>query len=467
MVNRALIVTTALSLVGCAGSASPDSDLVATSRPADGPPASSLLSDRPTTSSVAAADRAFGLCFPTMPDTGRRMAVLNTGTDDVVPVGLPDLVVVDRRGDVWLIPSAGTGTSPSLAGSGYAWAEFGPGGSIYASRITPDEIVIDRLGVRGAERMLELPYDISPSAPNGFCGLDGYLAQFAIGANRLILMKHSPGPVPHSCPAELPSRSTTTTDPWRCQSPETVSPEVRDLSHPAVLGHSDSGYGRYEVAAGAAESDAMVVYGGGSATVDVGRRHGSGPRFLDGALSGRAFSMSPAGDEVVYSPDGLRVVRSAVTDLERSRNVFALRHNVAATAAGRSWVAAVDGEHVTVGDAGERNPEPIVLSWITFDGIASIDLAPSVPDAEAAAVAVCQPYVVEYGPEAELVAAFPTEGQFRATCWINGEIPKSPPLGLDGDLQPRFDRVVLGIDGNGIATVLQAGYRESLPIVAP
>ncbi|NJD29740.1 MAG: hypothetical protein FIA92_15795 [Chloroflexi bacterium] len=50
-------------------------------------------------------------------------------------------------------------------------------------------------------------------------------------------------------------------------------------------------------------------------------------------------------------------------------------------------------------------------------------------------------------------------------CYIAATIPKAPPLGPNGEVRPDFDRIVVVIDGR--ATLIKAGYRASLPVVAP
>jgi hypothetical protein len=91
-----------------------------------------------------------------------------------------------------------------------------------------------------------------------------------------------------------------------------------------------------------------------------------------------------------------------------------------------------------------------------------------VPSARAdGAAAVCAPHVIRYGPDAELVAAFASEGAYRAICWIDGHIAKSPPLRADGTIAPNFNRAVIGVSADGAPTLIKAGMRDSLPVEEP
>jgi len=85
-----------------------------------------------------------------------------------------------------------------------------------------------------------------------------------------------------------------------------------------------------------------------------------------------------------------------------------------------------------------------------------------------AAEAECEPAVAAYGPAAELVAAFASDGEYRAVCWIDAPTAKSPPPRPDGETRPSFDRAVVGIrTDNGTIQLIKAGYRDSLRVEAP
>lgn len=51
-------------------------------------------------------------------------------------------------------------------------------------------------------------------------------------------------------------------------------------------------------------------------------------------------------------------------------------------------------------------------------------------------------------------------------CYVDAQIGKGPPPGPNGEAEPRFDRIVLGIV-DGVVTVVEAGYRDRVPVVAP
>jgi hypothetical protein len=71
--------------------------------------------------------------------------------------------------------------------------------------------------------------------------------------------------------------------------------------------------------------------------------------------------------------------------------------------------------------------------------------------------------VAAYGPDAELVAAFASDGRYRVVCWIDAPIAKSPPRGPHGETWPSFDRAVVGIRADdGAVELIKAGYRDSL-----
>jgi hypothetical protein len=76
--------------------------------------------------------------------------------------------------------------------------------------------------------------------------------------------------------------------------------------------------------------------------------------------------------------------------------------------------------------------------------------------------------VAAYGPDAELVAAFASGGKYRAVCWIDAPVAKSPPPKPDGEHRPSFDRAVVGIRAdNGTIELIKAGNRDSLRVEAP
>ena len=51
-------------------------------------------------------------------------------------------------------------------------------------------------------------------------------------------------------------------------------------------------------------------------------------------------------------------------------------------------------------------------------------------------------------------------------CYIDGPIPKGPPPDANGSVPPSFDRGVYAVV-DGESSLVEAGYRDSLPVVAP
>jgi hypothetical protein len=87
---------------------------------------------------------------------------------------------------------------------------------------------------------------------------------------------------------------------------------------------------------------------------------------------------------------------------------------------------------------------------------------------ESAAEVECGPAVAAYGPDAELVAAFASDGRYRVVCWIDAPIAKSPPPTPEGETRPSLDRAVVGIRADdGALELVKAGYRDSLCVEAP
>jgi hypothetical protein len=57
-------------------------------------------------------------------------------------------------------------------------------------------------------------------------------------------------------------------------------------------------------------------------------------------------------------------------------------------------------------------------------------------------------------------------GHAAILCYVDAEIPKAPPPGPNGEIRGPYNRIVLVIV-DGVATLIQAGYRDQLPISAP
>jgi hypothetical protein len=91
-----------------------------------------------------------------------------------------------------------------------------------------------------------------------------------------------------------------------------------------------------------------------------------------------------------------------------------------------------------------------------------------IDSAASAAEVECEAAVAAYGPNAELVAAFASDGRYRVVCWIDVPIAKSPPPGPDRETRRSFDRAVVGVRADdGAVELIRAGYRDSLPVEAP
>jgi hypothetical protein len=57
-------------------------------------------------------------------------------------------------------------------------------------------------------------------------------------------------------------------------------------------------------------------------------------------------------------------------------------------------------------------------------------------------------------------------GSDAVLCYIDAEIAKAPPPGPNGEIRDPYDRIAVGIV-DGVATLVQAGYRDQLQIKAP
>lgn len=73
----------------------------------------------------------------------------------------------------------------------------------------------------------------------------------------------------------------------------------------------------------------------------------------------------------------------------------------------------------------------------------------------------CEAAKEPYGAGAKVIASYESAKDFEVVCWIDGAVAKSPPAG-----EP-FDRAVVGVRTDGTATLIQAGYRDSMHPQAP
>jgi hypothetical protein len=65
-------------------------------------------------------------------------------------------------------------------------------------------------------------------------------------------------------------------------------------------------------------------------------------------------------------------------------------------------------------------------------------------------------------------APWPTlsAGHAAVLCYIDGQIPKGPPPDANGSVPPSFDRGIYAVV-DGVSSLVEAGYRDHLPIIAP
>jgi hypothetical protein len=115
-----------------------------------------------------------------------------------LPAEAPRLLVAGREGAVWVLEGDTAtqwmpGTS-SESGCGYLWARFGPDGAVYASRVSGNLLVIDRIqGPGTAEPVLEVPHDSSEDLCHETATTAesfGYQSSFAAVGDGLLLAEH-------------------------------------------------------------------------------------------------------------------------------------------------------------------------------------------------------------------------------------------------------------------------------------
>jgi len=107
----------------------------------------------------------------------------------------------------------------------------------------------------------------------------------------------------------------------------------------------------------------------------------------------------------------------------------------------------------------------ILLGAVAFgcgsESVSGADPSASVGSDKRAIDERCEAAKGPYGPGAEVIASFDSVGDFDVVCWIDGSVAKAPPGG------DPFDRAVVGVPADGSPTLIQAGYRDSLPPEAP
>ncbi|MGQ0521354.1 MAG: hypothetical protein ACT4PX_09425 [Actinomycetota bacterium] len=259
------------------------------------------------------------------------------------PTDAPAVLVLGSDGAVWVVdgPSAtrwtgGTGDGPGAPG--YAWARWSPDGNILASRLVGDSAVrIDRLlGPGRAEVALELPFTVQPDAPAGYCPIDGYLLTFAVSPQGITLLRHQPGPQPHSCPLSMGPLD----DPWRCAFPEVVMPEFRPFEH---LGDGQT------MGLRSGHLVAVMADSTGSTTFAL-NQNGSVQVLRPGAtafccFAGReafAVALSPEGDRWAFTIDGNEVVVASLESPDAGRPLWRSTNGLGALAWAGEWIVAAE-----------------------------------------------------------------------------------------------------------------------------
>ena len=246
-------------------------------------------------------DPALARCFPTLAaPTGDQQGAIVDGSVRHVPL-TADLLVLTDSGLLSVIHGNG---AVANWGSGYLWARWGQDGSIYASRLEGQEVVIDRLAGPGqATQVVRLPFTMKADAPAGYCAMDGYQADFSIGPEGMVLFHHIAGPAQHSCPALPPGYAAaageTTADPWRCASPEAIGWEVRTgdfTSQGQDLGGGDSGATPLAPVQLLADSTNARNFAEASGRLVVSAG-GTAPSCCDSAPAGDVLAEGPYGGE--------------------------------------------------------------------------------------------------------------------------------------------------------------------------
>ncbi len=240
---------------------------------------------------------------------------------------------------------------------------------------------IDHLTAPGVTQIATtLPYTIKADAPDGFCPINGYLASFGISAQGFVLLKHTAGPVPHSCPAQpVP----VATDPWRCQSPYMVFAEIRtDLGHAGVGEGSEGGGVKPAITTLVSQTDTNTI---GTAagddvlieTLDPDPRRGvccaGGP--------GIAFALTPQGRQLVYATKESAGVELRITGPDKNTEspdrlllLGTAPSPITSIAAASDWAAVAHGDAVTTLRLDGTNLS--TLSGLTPGPVATLDWAP-------------------------------------------------------------------------------------------
>jgi len=312
-------------------------------------------------------------CFPesTAPVPAPSATAVPGG--DAWPEGAPPLLVLTSAGQVWVL-QGGQAKLWTLAGGSadhrYLWARWEDAGTILASRLddTP-AVVLDRLTNPGqAIPVATLPYTVSTDGPPGDCPIDGYLAGFAARPDGVVLAKHSARGFAHSCPHPRGGA------PANCGPLGGLSFEIRPTSALSRTGPDSGDYinsRETTLVADAERSNAFAYITAG--TISVIRRD-AGVACCQGSQNGTAFSLSPQGDKIAYSPDGtdLRVADLGRTG-EVGRSVWQAPDRITATAFTTSWIAAAHGGTISL--VSPDGTQSLKLAAPNLQGVTSLDWA--------------------------------------------------------------------------------------------
>lgn len=318
---------------------------------------------------------AVALCFPapiasTAPLTGDSPVPIADWPGDAAP-----LLVLAGNGELWVLADGQatpwtTDVTEGRAAPGYRWARWDIDGSILATRLVDaPQVILERLTApRRSSVAATLGFTVNQDAPDGYCPIDGYLTTFAAGPDGVFLVHHQSGPIPHSCPVQP---TTATTDPWRCQSPEGISFERRqgELSGPGTPSGTFIG-GSARIVADSSETSTYAISQDQTVTVI---RPGQEPECCLGGQRGTAFSLSPDGNALAYTPDGTTLVVSNVTEPAAAEEIWRAPDEITATAFSDDWIAVAHGNTLSlVSRAGTEHS----LTNIDLYGITSLDWQP-------------------------------------------------------------------------------------------
>ena len=355
------------------------------------PPATT---DAPTLNTAVLPNSAASpdVCFPTRPDP----SAAPMQRDDSVNVEMirpgPSILVVDRRGDLWEIGGMdGSVNDVVRRGTGYAWARYGPDGSIYASRITPDAVVIDHLVNATTTEFVNLPSTTTSTAAPGVCGVDGYLAQFAVNADSIVFTRHSTHLPPSLCVDTQTTDAVDLSGGVVCSAQEFTDPDLRSLADPGTPRRAGNGVkGQWAVTSGSRASDFFALSQAGRSII-----HRTGDPSAVAVVAG-PISFTPLGGQVAVSgadgavrfdssgiawsteptyrpsPEQLAVDPATVVTTQIASAAAGTIEGTALTA---GWSVSADDTTVTAVDrfASQEIGDTLALDWLVFDGINAID----------------------------------------------------------------------------------------------